>query len=48
MDTKDWNELIRLKESSDRRLPQMCTRDLERLTELLVKSWEGKGDPPLT
>lgn len=47
MNDKDWQELVRLRDLSLGRLPQVCTRDLERFSELFVQSLEGKGDPPI-
>lgn len=46
MNPDEWSELVKLKESVDGGVSSICTKDLERFTELLVKSWRGKGNPP--
>jgi hypothetical protein len=48
MTQEEWNQLIALREEMNGNLMAYDWSAQERYTELLVKSLEGKSDPPLS
>ena len=44
--TEEWNELIALKEAINANPATVHPDKMEKFTELLVRSLEGKCDPP--
>ena len=44
--TEEWNELIALKEAINTNPATVHPDKMEKFTELLVRSLEGKCDPP--
>jgi len=42
--TEEWNELVALKEAINYNPASVHPMKMELFTELLVRSWEGKGD----
>ena len=42
--TEEWNELVALKEAINYNPASVHPKKMELFTELLVRSWEGKGD----
>jgi hypothetical protein len=47
MDDNEWDELLAIREEMNANLMAQGAQVQERYTELLVKSLEGKGDPPV-
>jgi len=43
---KEWNELVALKNAINDNPASVCAEKMEKFTELLVRSWESKCDPP--
>jgi hypothetical protein len=43
---KEWDELVALKNAINDNPASVCAEKMEKFTELLVRSWEGKCDPP--
>ena len=44
---EEWNELVALKEAINYNPHTVSASKMEKLTELMVRSLEGKGDVPL-
>lgn len=44
--TEEWNELVALKKAINEYPSTVCPQKMEKFTELLVRSWEGKSDSP--
>ncbi len=44
----EWNELVALKEAINENPASVHPEKMELFTELLVRSWAGKCDPPDT
>jgi len=44
--TEEWDELVALKEAINDNPANVHPNKMEKFTELLVRSWEGKCDPP--
>lgn len=44
LNTDEWNELVSLKEAITYRPSSVSAHKMERFTELMVRSLEGKGD----
>ena len=44
---EEWNELIALKDAINHHPSQVVPEKMEKFTELLVRSLEGKCDPPI-
>ena len=44
LSTEEWNELVALKEAINYNPASVHPMKMELFTELLVRSWEGKGD----
>jgi len=44
--TEEWNELVALKEAINTNPATVHPDKMEKFTELLVRSLEGKCDPP--
>jgi len=44
--TEEWDELIALKEAITYRPASVSTEKMEKFAELMVRSLEGKCDPP--
>jgi hypothetical protein len=42
--TEEWNELVALKNAINYNPASVHPKKMELFTELLVRSWEGKGD----
>lgn len=47
MDQQDWDLLLSMRDSLNENLMAYDWAAQEKFTELLVKSLEGKGDPPV-
>jgi hypothetical protein len=43
--TEEWNELNALREAINYNPHTVCYQKMEKFTELLVRSLQGKGDP---
>jgi hypothetical protein len=43
---EEWNELVALKNAINDYPGAVCPQKMEKFTELLVRSLEGKFDPP--
>jgi hypothetical protein len=43
--TEEWNELNALREAINYNPHTVCHQKMEKFTELLVRSLQGKGDP---
>ncbi len=44
--TEEWEELIALKDAITYRPSSVCSEKMEKFVELMVRSLEGKFDPP--
>ena len=44
---EEWNELVALKEAINYNPSTVTYEKMEKFTELMVRSLEGKGDVPL-
>ena len=44
LSTEEWDELVALKEAINYNPASVHPMKMELFTELLVRSWEGKGD----
>ena len=44
---EEWNELVALKEAINYNPQTVTYEKMEKFTELMVRSLEGKGDVPL-
>jgi hypothetical protein len=42
----EWNELVALKNAINDNPASVCAEKMEKFTELMVRSLEGKCDPP--
>jgi hypothetical protein len=47
LSTEEWNELIALKEAIHYDPHTVSPQKMEKFTELMVRSLEGKGDRPV-
>ena len=47
LSTEEWNELIALKEAIQYDPHTVSPHKMEKFTELMVRSLEGKGDRPV-
>jgi hypothetical protein len=47
LSTEEWNELIALKEAIHYDPHTVSPHKMEKFTELMVRSLEGKGDRPV-
>ena len=47
LSTEEWDELIALKEAIHYDPPTVSPQKMEKFTELMVRSLEGKGDRPV-
>jgi hypothetical protein len=47
MKQEEWDALLAIREEMNANLMAQDVATQERFTELLVKSLEGKGDPPV-
>jgi hypothetical protein len=45
---EEWNELVALKEAINENPASVHPEKMELFTELLVRSWDAKYDPPDT
>jgi len=45
--TEEWNELVALKDAITYRPQSVSAKKMEKFTELMVRSLEGKCDPPI-
>lgn len=43
---EEWDELVALKNAINHYPATVCPQKMEKFTELLVRSLEGKYDPP--
>lgn len=43
---EEWNELLALKDAINYNPSQVTPKKMEKFTELMVRSLEGKFDPP--
>ena len=43
--TEEWNELNALREAINYSPHTVCHQQMEKFTELMVRSLQGKGDP---
>ena len=43
---EEWNELVALKDAITYRLASVSAEKMEKFAELMVRSLEGKCDPP--
>jgi hypothetical protein len=43
---EEWNELVALKNAINDNPASVCAEKMEKFTELMVRSLEGKCDPP--
>ena len=43
---EEWNELVALKNAINDNPASVCVEKMEKFTELMVRSLEGKCDPP--
>jgi len=46
LSTEEWNELVALKEAISYAPQTVSTEKMEKFAELMVRSLEGKCDPP--
>ena len=46
LSTEEWNELVALKDAITYRPQSVSAEKMEKFTELMVRSLEGKCDPP--
>ena len=44
LSTEEWDELVALKNAINYNPASVHPKKMELFTELLVRSWEGKGD----
>ena len=47
LSTEEWNELVALKEAINYAPHTVSPEKMEKFTELMVRSLEGKGDRPV-
>jgi hypothetical protein len=45
--TEEWNELVALKDAINTNPASVSYEKMEKFTELMVRSLEGKGDQPI-
>lgn len=48
LSNEEWNELISLKDAINHNIASVHPEKQEKFTELMVRSLEGKCDPPIT
>jgi hypothetical protein len=46
LNQEEWNELVALKDAISDNPAAVHPEKMELFTELLVRSWDGKGDSP--
>jgi hypothetical protein len=44
---EEWDELVALKDAINDNPASVCAEKMEKFTELMVRSLEGKCDPPV-